>query len=88
MNRLLTTDQNIFIDKYPEAEAFLIAAHLRYECFNIMCKPFSALTGWEKNRLVELFNAPACNTQGMLREKEHWYKRNIESRDYINQKYA
>jgi len=88
MNRLLTVDQNILIEKYPEAERHLMESHLRYECFSIMCHPFTSLSQWQKDRLVELFNCPACNTQWFLREKDNWYKRNVESREYINQKYA
>lgn len=71
MVRLLTKDEQIFRETFPEASSYLLSAELRNECFSLHCRKFK--NDWEVKRYQELLKCPAC--------KEPWFQRLIKERD-------
>lgn len=58
MVMLLLEDWDVFQEKFPDAMAFLQAASIRKECYDLC--PKSHNSDWEKNRFNELIETPAC----------------------------
>jgi len=71
MNQLLIKDQDDFQRCFPEANRFLRAAHLRYEAFCFSCRE-STLNEWQKKRLAELLELPACQVA--------WFQKTINDK--------
>lgn len=69
--KLLAHDTDAFRELYPSAYAFLNAAFLREEAFSLLCqRKNSFINDWQKNRLAELLETPACNTHHFLKITE------------------
>lgn len=62
--RLLVHDEDTFREEHREARSFLLAASLREECFSLYC--IKNKTDWQKDRLKELINCPACQEKWFL----------------------
>lgn len=63
-SKLLVHDEDKFREEHKEACSFLLAAGLRYECFNLYCRTYKS--DWDKNRLKELLVTPACQERWFL----------------------
>jgi len=75
MNKLLIKDMEMFLKEHTETYRFLEAAHLRYEAFNLLHRQ-NILNHWEKTRLSELLECPACQVQWFLKIKDFQNKIN------------
>jgi hypothetical protein len=66
---MLEKDKIDFIEKFPSAENFLRAAELRQECFTLFKQRKNRIrpTPYEKKRLKELFECPACQEEWFLK---------------------
>lgn len=63
---MLPKDQEIFQEKYPDADHYLIASGLRAECYNLYLTTDRVRTDWQRKRLIELLESPACNEPWFL----------------------
>ena len=68
MPALLIADQEYFDAKFVEAAAFLRAATLRKELFNLLCKQKNGevLTPYQTDRVSWLRRCPACHEPAFL----------------------
>lgn len=57
---MLDRDAWMFTAKYPDADVFLTAAALRYECCSIARKTWDLRTPRQVARFAELLLAPTC----------------------------
>ena len=66
--RLLSHDTDTLKEQFPQAYSFLRAAALREEAFALLClrHNHNDLSDWQKKRLAELMDCPACNTHHFL----------------------
>jgi len=61
MNRMMSLEHSRFVHKFPDAYRFIIAAHLRFEHFNLKAK--KKRNEWEEKRIVELERTPAVQDE-------------------------
>ena len=59
---MLSRDSDMFHSRFCEAEAFLCAADLRFECYDLACRTYE-VSPYRSRRLKELLHAPACREQ-------------------------
>jgi hypothetical protein len=66
---MLEKDRKEFLEKFPDAENFLIGAELRQECFTLFRQRKNRIrpTPYEERRLKELFECPACQEEWFLK---------------------
>lgn len=69
---MLPEDQKKLKEDFPRASSFILASELRYECFTLIKR--SIKTSWDKKRIKELLNCPAC--------KEKWFIEKIQNIDF------
>jgi len=71
MNRMMSLEHSRFVHKFPDAYRFIIAAHLRFEHFNLKAK--KKRNEWEEKRIVELERTPAVQDEDY---QKYWTFRN------------
>jgi hypothetical protein len=66
---MLEKDKKEFLEKFPEAKSFLLNAELRQECSTLFRQRKNRIrpTPYEKKRLKELFECPACQEEWFLK---------------------
>jgi hypothetical protein len=70
---MLEKDKKEFLEKFPDAENFLMAAELRQECFTLFRQRLNRIrfNPYEEKRIKELFEYPAC--------QEKWFIEHLQT---------
>jgi len=80
MNHLHIKDYETFINTYPEANKFLLEAHLRHEYYNLL--HIRKLSSWQERRCTELSTSPACQYIPWLTVTKEIHKKIYGEKEY------